>query len=131
MLIPITIQIKLVLYAVAAGVLTGLFFDIYRIIRGFENPNKVLTFVEDALFWVLAAVLVFLFLFTTRYIYIGLYLYMYIAIGLYIYLKFISKGFIAVQSRMMRTGGKALRITKNTVVYPFELIVNKLKVKNK
>jgi len=131
MLISITIQIKLVFYAVAAGVLTGLFFDIYRIIRGFENPNKVLTFVEDALFWVLAAVLVFLFLFTTRYIYIGLYLYMYIAIGLYIYLKFLSKGFISVQSRIMRTSGKAFRITKNAVVYPFELIVHKLKVKNK
>lgn len=131
MLISITTQIKLVFYAIAAGMLTGLFFDIYRIIRGFENPNKILTFIEDALFWILAAVLVFLFLFTTRYIYIGLYLYMYIAIGLYIYLKFISKSFISVQSRIMRTSGKAFRITKNIMLYPFELIVHKLKVKNK
>lgn len=131
MLISITTQIKLVFYAVIAGGLTGFLFDVYRIIRGFKNSNKVLTFIEDALFWIFAAILVFLFLFTTRYIYIGIYLYMYIALGLYIYLKVISKSFIAIQSRIMRTSGKAFRITKNVMVYPFELIVHKLKVKNK
>jgi len=131
MLISIGTQIKLVFYAISAGVITGLLFDIYRVIRGFENPNKVLTFIEDALFWVFAAVLVFLFLFITSYIYIGLYLYMYIALGLYLYLKIVSKRFISIQTRVMKTSGKVFRVTRNVMVYPFELIVHRLKVKNK
>lgn len=61
MLIPIQTQINMILYSILAGILTGLLFDIYRIIRGFENPNKVLTFIEDILFWIFAALLVFIF----------------------------------------------------------------------
>jgi len=131
MLISIGTQIKLVFYAISAGIITGLLFDIYRVIRGFENPNKVLTFIEDALFWVFAAVLVFLFLFITRYIYMGIYLYLYIALGIYLYLKLVSRRFISVQTKIMKAGGKAFRITRNIMVYPFELIVHRLKVKNK
>lgn len=131
MLISISTQIKLVFYAITSGVITGLLFDIYRVIRGFENPNKVITFIQDALFWVLAAILVFLFLLTTRYIYIGIYLYMYIALGIYLYSRLMSRRFVSVQTKVMKGSGKAFRITRNIMVYPFELIVHKLKVKNK
>ena len=89
MLIPIRSQFNLIAYSVLAGVLTGVLFDIYRIIRGMENPNKLLTFIEDILFWIFAAISVFAFLLYTGHVYVGIYLYLYIAFGLYIYIRLI------------------------------------------
>ena len=43
------IQFSIILYALLAGILTGLMFDLYRIIRGSKVP-KVIIVVEDILF---------------------------------------------------------------------------------
>ena len=62
------IQFSIILYALLAGILTGLMFDLYRIIRGSKVP-KVIIVVEDILFWGLAAMVVFAFLLYTNYFY--------------------------------------------------------------
>ena len=126
MLISMAIQIKLVFFSIFAGIITGMLFDIYRLLRGFENPKKILTFLEDILFWILASLIAFVFLLLTNYAYMGVYVYMYIALGIYIYIKLISKIFIKIQYRIMKTGGKAFRITKNTFMYPFDLVLYKI-----
>ena len=131
MLISMSIQIKLVGFSIFAGAITGILFDIYRILRGFENPKKVLTFIEDTLFWIFTSLVVFVFLLFTNYAYMGIYVYMYIALGIYLYIKLISKMFIKVQFRIMKIGGKTLRITKNILMYPFDLAFYKIKSKNK
>lgn len=131
MLISMTIQIKLVFFSIFAGIITGILFDIYRVLRGFENPKKILTFLEDILFWIFASLIVFIFLLLTNYAYMGIYVYMYIALGIYIYIKLISKIFIKIQYRIIKIGGKIFRITKNTLMYPFDLVLYKIKSKNK
>ncbi|WP_446715271.1 spore cortex biosynthesis protein YabQ [Caloramator sp. Dgby_cultured_2] len=35
---------------VLCGIFVGLLFDIYRVIRGFKTPNKILTAISDILF---------------------------------------------------------------------------------
>jgi len=131
MLISMTVQIRLVFFSIFAGVITGVLFDIYRLFRGFENPKKVLTFLEDTLFWIFASLVVFIFLLFTNYAYMGIYIYMYIALGIYFHIKFISKIFMKIQYKMMKAGGKFFRITKNIFLYPFDLVIYKIKIKNK
>ena len=131
MLISISTQIKLVFFSIFAGVITGMLFDIYRLLRDFESPKKVLTFFEDTLFWIFSSLVVFVFLLLTNYAYMGIYVYMYIALGIYLYIKCISKMVIKIQHRIMKVGGKTFRITKNTLIYPFDLVFYKIKAKNK
>ena len=60
------IQFSIILYALLAGILTGLMFDLYRIIRGSKIPKAIIV-VEDTLFWILAAMVIFTFLLYTNY----------------------------------------------------------------
>ena len=68
------IQFSIILYALLAGILTGLMFDLYRIIRGSKVPKAIIV-IEDTLFWVLAAMIIFAFLLYKNYAFIGVYVY--------------------------------------------------------
>ncbi|MFD3155547.1 spore cortex biosynthesis protein YabQ [Haloimpatiens sp. FM7330] len=116
MIISTSIQLKLLISNFLAGVLTGMLFDIYRLIRGI-NSNKFITFIEDILFWILAAILVFIFLFLTNYAYFGLYCYIYIAAGLILYLKMISKYFFYFMNGFISFIGKLIRVLANNISY--------------
>lgn len=131
MIISLQNQFNLIFHSILAGMLTGLLFDIYRIIRGFENPNRIITFIEDILFWIFTGLLIFIFLVYSTYVYVGVYLYLYMALGLYIYLKFFSRYFLKVQREVLKVLFSFLRITKNIVFYPIELIFYKIINKNK
>lgn len=131
MIISLNEQIKLVVYSFLAGILTGLLFDIYRILRGFGNPNKILTFIEDTLFWIFTAIVVFVFLLYTNYAYIGMYVYMWIIIGIYVYLKAISRGFLKLQYFILDGITRLIRITFKILFFPFEFIIYFLRQKTK
>lgn len=131
MVISISQQFRLVIFSLAAGIITGVLFDSYRLIRGFSNLNKVVTFIEDTLFWIFTSVVVFTFLLYTNYAYIGMYVYMCIAIGIYLYIKLISKFFISSQYRVLKLLGKILRVVRNFIFYPFQFVIYSFKRKNK
>lgn len=131
MLVPIQTQFYLILHSMLAGMITGIVFDIYRLIRGFENPDRVLTFIEDILFWIFAGILVFIFLIYTGYAYVGIHLYIYIALGLYIYLKLMSTPSLKVQHKTIEILAKFLRVTMDFLIYPLQLIIYRFIRKNK
>jgi spore cortex biosynthesis protein YabQ len=131
MVISINEQFRLVIFSLAAGILTGILFDFYRLIRGFSNINKIVVFIEDTLFWIFTSVIVFIFLLYTNYAYIGMYVYMCIAIGVYLYIKLFSRIFIKSQYKTFKVLGKAFRVTRNFILYPFQLLIYGAKTKNK
>lgn len=123
MLISISHQLKLVIFSFLSGVLTGVLFDVYRIIRGFEGTNKILTFIEDTLFWTFSSIVVFIFLLFTNYAYIGFYVYLLIALGIYIYLRLFSRIILSVEHKMLKTMGKFLRVSKNILLLPIDVLL--------
>jgi spore cortex biosynthesis protein YabQ len=132
MVITIKTQFGLILYSLSAGVLTGILFDIYRIIRGIKSPNKIITFIEDILFWILTAIIIFTFLLYTHSTYLSAYVYLCILLGVYLYIKLISKYFLSFQRILLKNLGKVLRIFKNIILFPFKLVIygkNKRKYK--
>jgi spore cortex biosynthesis protein YabQ len=131
MVIPLIMQAKLVCYSILAGVLTGFIFDFYRTFRGFENIHKFLIILEDILFWILAGILIFIFLLYTNQAVIGAYVYIWMALGIYLYMKLISKGFTKIQYMLICNISKLLRIIINIVIYPFRIILYGLGSKNK
>ena len=131
MIISLHNQFNLIIHSILAGVITGILFDLYRIIRGFENPNRIITLIEYILFWVFAGLLVFIFLVYSTYVHVGVYLYLYIALGLYAYLRLLSKYLLKMEYTIIKTCGFVLRVTRNMVFYPFNLVFYKIINKNK
>jgi spore cortex biosynthesis protein YabQ len=131
MLFSIAAQFKLVIFSILAGVLTGMLFDIYRVFRGLENPNKILTFIEDTLFWILTGIIVFIFLFSTNYAYMRMYVYVAIALGIILYMALFSRIFIKVQYKLFINIAKVVRVTFNFLFYPIRIVVYKVIRKNK
>jgi len=122
MLISIGTQLNVLIYSIIAGMITGVLFDIYRIIRGIKNPKVILTFFCDIIFWVFSAFVIFIFLLYTNYAFMEIYIFLYIALGIYIYLKLLSRFFTYINHKIIKTLGIILRILKNNITYPFELL---------
>ena len=131
MIISLIDQVKLIIFSLLSGIITGVFFDIYRLIRGFKNPNKILTIIQDLLFWTLNSIVVFIFLMYTNEGYINFYVYVCLIIGVYLYMKFLSKVFIKLQYRSLKVNGKLFRVVWNVILYPVNLLFYKLKIKKK
>ena len=124
-------QVELITFGLLSGIITGVFFDIYRLIRGLQNPNKFLTIIQDLLFWTLTSIVVFIFLMYTNKGYINFYVYVSLIIGVYLYLKLLSRAFIKVQYRSLKFNGKVFRVARNVILYPANLLFYKLKIKKK
>ncbi len=123
------IQFRIILYALLAGILTGLMFDLYRIIRGNKIP-KAIILVEDILFWVLAAMSIFTFLLYTNYAFLGVYVYAFMLVSLGLYMRFISNKCIRFELMVVNGVSKILRVTFKNIIYPFKIIFYNITGKN-
>ncbi|AKA71361.1 spore cortex biosynthesis protein YabQ [Clostridium scatologenes] len=131
MILSITQQLRCIIFSLIAGIITGILFDLYRIIRGLNNINKILTFVEDILFWILASIIIFIFLLFIDCLYVGVYIYAGITLGAYLYIKIFSNTFIKFQYKLIKNVRRTFRVLKNIVFYPFMIIIYIIKTKNK
>ena len=82
--LDLSVQFDIVIYSLLAGLLTGVLFDAYRIIRG-SNISKIVIWIEDLLFWMLCAVIIFTFLLYVNYAFLGFYVYLFIFLSLILY----------------------------------------------
>ena len=123
------IQFSIILYALLAGILTGLMFDLYRIIRGSKIPKAIIV-VEDTLFWILAAMVIFTFLLYTNYAFLGVYVYAFMLISLGLYMKFVSNRCIRFELEIVNGAGKMFRVIFKNVIYPFKIIFYNITGKN-
>lgn len=121
----LNMQISLVIYSLIGGVITGILFDIYRGIRGL-NSIKILTVIEDILFCILIALIVFTFLLYTNYAFLTPYVYVFIIIAILLYLKFISKYFYASEMLIAKLLYKLIRIILKNIWYPLKIIAYKI-----
>lgn len=131
MIISIGAQIRLIIFSIMAGIITGVLFDFYRLIRGFTGLNKIVIFIEDTLFWIFAAIIVFIFLMYTNYAYLRMYVYILLAVGIYLYLKIFSSIFIDFHKKSFKILGRIFRVILNMFVYVFQYVTYMIKKKNK
>ncbi|MBW6411150.1 spore cortex biosynthesis protein YabQ [Clostridium weizhouense] len=128
--LSLNMQFNLILYSSIAGFITGLLFDIYRGIRGL-NSIKVITIIEDILFWVLTALIIFTFLLYTNYAFLTPYVYIFIIIALLIYLRLFSKYFYSLEKLLIKKVNTIIRIVFKNIIYPIKIIFSKVMDKSK
>lgn len=126
----LNMQINLVICSLIGGVITGILFDIYRGIRGL-NSIKILTIIEDMLFCVLIALVVFTFLLYTNYAFLTPYVYIFIIMAIILYFKFISKYFYSSEMLIAKLSYKLIRILLKNLLYPLKIIAYKITDKRK
>ena len=119
--LPINIQFSIIVYSFLSGLLTGGMFDLYRIIRGSKVPKAILV-IEDILFSILAAMIVFTFLLYTDYAFLGPYVYLFMILAIFIYMKFISPTFISIEFSILNFVSKIIRVLFKNLSYAAKLI---------
>jgi spore cortex biosynthesis protein YabQ len=122
MILPVNIQLYYFLSTIIAGFAVGIMFDIYRIIRGFNSPSKVMTAISDMLFWILAALITFIFFMYTNNGDLGYYTFVGLIAGLFIYFKAVSRRFLKLLRWIVYYILKFLRFLMLIIVYPIKLI---------
>lgn len=126
--LEIGVQLDIIFYTFLSGILVGILFDEYRIIRG-SNTIKIISIIEDILFWILTAIIIFIFLLYNSYAFLGMYVYVFIIISLNLYFKFISKYIIIIEKFIGKIIIKVLRVIFKHLIYPIKLFM--LKISNK
>ena len=128
--LEINMQVNIVIYSFIAGIITGILFDIYRIFRGM-NKIKVITIIEDLLFWSLSSLIIFTFLLYMNYAFLTLYVYVFMVISLGIYLRFISRFFYSIEKHFAQKMYKILRVVFKNIMYPLKIVIYKVTDKSK
>lgn len=129
MLLNTKIQFSIIMYAILAGILTGIIFDLYKIIRG-SNVNKIIIVIEDILFWILTAIIVFTFLLYTNYAFLGVYVYIFMILSLTLYIRFISNVCVKFEVKFVNALLKVFRVIFKHLIYPFKIILYSIIGKN-
>ena len=115
-------QAYLFLVFILNGILIGVIFDIFRILRRSFNTPNIITYIEDAIFWTLSAlsVLYTLFVFNNGeirgYIFIGLFL------GIIVYMLFFSKTIIKVSVNILLFLKRIVCSVLKIIVYPIKVV---------
>ncbi|WP_300386419.1 spore cortex biosynthesis protein YabQ [Clostridium sp.] len=119
--LKINVQIDIVVYSILAGILIGILFDFYKIIRGIKVP-KIVVVIEDLLFWILTALFIFVFLLFNNYAFLGPYVYIFMIITLLLYIKFISPIILHIERRFISIFISIFRVIFKNIIYPIKII---------
>jgi len=126
----LNMQINLVIYSLFGGLIAGVLFDVYRGIRGI-NSIKILTIIQDILFCILIALVIFTFLLYTNHAFLTPYVYILIISALVVYFRFISKYIYTSEIVILGLSYKLIRIMLKNICYPLKIIVYKITDKRK
>lgn len=114
--------------SILIGAFIGVLFDLYRTFRYFTKPSKLMSYIEDLLFWIIIVIIFFIMLVKTTdgvlrgFIFIG----SFGGVGLYLltlsrifllFFIFIFKLIIEVISEIMKL-----------IFYPFRKTITKIKI---
>ncbi|GAA0085984.1 spore cortex biosynthesis protein YabQ [Clostridium sp. MB05] len=123
--LSIEAQFDIVMYSIISGILIGIMFDLYNIIRGVKIP-KIIIIIQDILFWILTAIIVFTFLLYTNYAFLGPYVYIFMTITLIIYLRFVSPIVLKLERSIIDKLSRVIRVILKNLIYPIKIIYSNI-----
>lgn len=109
------------------GILIGLLFDFFRILRkSFKTPDFV-TYIEDIVFWFLTGLMLLYSIFTFNNGELRAYIFIALFIGIVIYILALSKYIIKVNVTIINFIKLITSKIINILIFPFKFIIKILK----
>ena len=120
-------QLQLFFIFLINGLLIGLLFDFFRILRKAVKTADFITYLEDALFWILTGFIILYSIFTYNNGEIRLFMFLAIILGILIYLIFISKMILSISLGIIDVVKKILSTIFNIIKIPFHFLMKLVK----
>lgn len=109
---------------ILTGILIGLLFDIFRILRKSFKTSDLVTLIQDVIFWILAGGLFAYTVFKFNNGEIRSYVFLGVAIGLIIYLLLFSKIFIRVNVKVISLLKQFFLVLLKVISVPIKIVLN-------
>lgn len=123
----ITNQANLFLIFGINGIIIGLLFDFFRILRRSFKTKDFITYIQDVLFWILTGFILLYSIFTFNNGEIRLFMFLGVAIGIIIYMLFISSYIIKINVAIIQFIKNIIIKIFNIIIVPFKAIYNLVK----
>jgi spore cortex biosynthesis protein YabQ len=134
-------QLYTFITTIATGILLGVLFDCYRVLRGTFRPRAVMTWVTDLLYWLIATVVVFLALVVSNWGELRFYVFLGIVSGVILYYRLLSlyairlflviiklvNGIVALIKKIIMFIIKPVELCIKIICWPFRFITSKVK----
>ena len=121
-------QIHVFLYAIAAGAIVAFLYDILRIKRRAIKTNVIIVSLEDMLYWLITAIIIFLTVYNSNSGEIRGYIFIGNIAGVLIYLLLLSKIVISSSMAIINFFKKIFRFIFIVLMYPVKIIVKILSI---
>lgn len=123
----ITNQAFLFLVFTINGIIIGILFDIFRILRKSFKTSDIMTYFQDILFWIITGFILLYSIFTFSKGEIRLYMFLAIFLGCLLYMIMFSKYFIKINVKIILVIKKILGIIISIFILPFRIILKWIK----
>lgn len=115
-------QANLFIVFVINGIIIGLLFDIFRILRkSFKTPD-IVTVIEDILFWILTGIIILYSIFVFNNGEIRFFMFIGIFLGAGFYMLLISNYIIKISVKVILIIKKVLTFILKILIFPIEVI---------
>lgn len=116
-------QSYLFLVFTLTGVIIGILFDFFRILRKIIKTGNIITYIEDILFWILTGMLVLYNIWYFNNGEIRIYMFLGIIIGVIIYISTLSDILIRLFAKILSTIMKALKLPFRGIIGFFRRVI--------
>lgn len=120
--VSVSNQAYVFLWSVGGGIAAAFLYDLFRIRRKAVKSHDLFVYVEDILYWIIAAVIMFLTIYISNEGEIRGFLFVGAVIGVVLYIVLLSRVIMASFLAILRILGKIAYITYSILIYPFRII---------
>ena len=124
MIEEITSQGHLFLIYTFCGILIGIFFDIFRILRKTFKTSDFITYIEDIVFGIMTGIFLIFMVFVVSSGEIRFYMFFALLLGLTTYMLTISKYFIRLNVTVLKFIKMIIYKILLVILYPIKIVVN-------
>lgn len=113
-------------YTVYGGIMIGILYDIYRVLRGIKRREHLISSVWDAIFLTAVLFVVIWAIFSSNYGDLRAYIFLGFAVGFLLYEKILSRIIVAIFTFAKRNILFFFKTTNSLFILPFKLLYNLL-----
>ncbi len=123
----VTNQAYLFLIFIINGILIGVLFDFFRILRKTFSTKDIITYMQDILFWILAGFIILYSTFTFNNGEIRIFMFIAILIGVIFYMTLISSYIVKINVKAINFIKELIQKIINILITPFKWIYKFIK----